>query len=142
MRSAPVPAREAAILLYPQGLTLFKALNRVFILLGKRGVLQAGALSLVLLSGTFLQFLPILVVLPVIRIITRPGEPLSPRLLEVIPEGWHEAVNNLLTQTDYHTLVISMVLFAVVVQLVEGVASIGLARLRQTFLFNKKWGLS
>ena len=121
---------------------MFKALKRVFILLGKRGTLQTGTLSLVLLSGTFLQFLPIVVVLPVIRIITRPGEPLSPRLLEIIPDGWHELVNNLLTQTDYHTLVIGMVLFAVAVQLVEGFASIGLNNLRQSFLFRKKLGLS
>ncbi|MDD9805808.1 MAG: hypothetical protein OXU44_02480, partial [Gammaproteobacteria bacterium] len=92
---------------------MFKALKRILHLLGRRGTLQVGGLSLVLLSGTALQFLPIVVVLPIIRLITRPGEPLSPRLLEVIPDGWHEPINHILTQTDYQTLVISMVLFAV-----------------------------
>ncbi len=121
---------------------MFKALNRIFILLGKRGTLQTGAVSLVLLSGTFLQFLPILVVLPIIRIITRPGEPLSPRLLEIIPEGWQGFINNLLTQTDYQTLVVGMVLFAVVVQLVEGFFSIWLNNFQHSFLFRKKLGLS
>ena len=121
---------------------MFKTFKRISILLGKRGVLQTATLSLVLLSGTFLQFLPVLVVLPIIRIITRPGEALSPRLLEIIPQGWHEFINNLLTQTDYQTLVIGMVLFAVVVQLVEGFASIALNNLQLSFLFRKKIALS
>jgi len=121
---------------------LFKALKRILHLLGRRGTLQVGGLSLVLLSGTALQFLPIVVVLPIIRLITRPGEPLSPRLLEVIPDGWHEPINHILTQTDYQTLVISMVLFAVVVTLVEGFVSIGLNNLKHFFLFRKKLILS
>lgn len=97
---------------------------------------------MVLLSGTVLQFLPIVVVLPIIRLITRPGEPLSPRLLEVIPANWHEPINQILTQTDYQTLVISMVMFAVAVTLVEGFASIGLNNLKHFFLFRKKLILS
>ncbi|MDD9886698.1 MAG: ATP-binding cassette domain-containing protein [Gammaproteobacteria bacterium] len=121
---------------------MFKALKRILHLLGRRGTLQVGGLSLVLLSGTALQFLPIVVVLPIIRLITRPGEPLSPRLLEVIPEGWHEPINHILTQTDYQTLVISMVLFAVVVTLVEGFVSIGLNNLNHFFLFRKKLALA
>ena len=121
---------------------MFKALKRILHLLGRRGTLQVGGLSLVLLSGTVLQFLPIVVVLPIIRLITRPGEPLSPRLLEVIPEGWHEPINHILTQTDYQTLVISMVLFAVVVTLVEGFVSIGLNNLNHFFLFRKKLALA
>lgn len=121
---------------------MFKALKRILHLLGRRGTLQVGGLSLVLLSGTALQFLPIVVVLPIIRLITRPGEPLSPRLLEVIPDGWHEPINHILTQTDYQTLVISMVLFAVVVTLVEGFVSIGLNNLNHFFLFRKKLALA
>lgn len=121
---------------------MFKALKRILHLLGRRGALQVGGVSLVLLSGTVLQFLPIVVVLPIIRLITRPGEPLSPRLLEVIPEGWHAPINHILTQTDYQTLVISMVLFAVAVTLIEGFASIGLNNLNHFFLFRKKLALS
>ncbi len=121
---------------------LLKALNRILLLLGRRGTLQLGGLSLVLLSGTTLQFLPILVILPIIRLITRPGEALSPRLLEVIPEGWHEPINNILTQTDYQTLVISMVLLAVAVTLIEAFASIALNNLKHFFLFRKKLVLS
>ena len=86
-------------------------------LLGRRVLIKISCLSGALIFSGLFQILPLMFILPMIRVIARPnkqGEGLPRRMKALLPEDLANTLDNLISETETKVLIISVVGLAVV----------------------------
>jgi len=109
-------------------------------LLGRRVLLKISAMSAALLFTGVLQVIPILFVLPLIRIITRPerqAEGLPRRMRRLFPEDTAAYLDNLIITTDTQTLITYTASLAITLLGLQTYATIRSKKSIDAFLVNQ-----
>ena len=78
-------------------------------LLGRRVILKIGSLSGALVFSGLFQIIPLMLIMPLIRVIARPnkqGEGLPRRMKALLPEDFANYLDNLIATTDTTTLIV------------------------------------
>ena len=84
-------------------------------LLGRRVILKIGALSGALVFSGLFQIIPLMLIMPLIRVIARPNKQsdgLPRRMKRLLPEDFANYLDNLIANTDTTTLITSVAVAA------------------------------
>ncbi len=84
-------------------------------LLGRRVILKIGSLSGALVFSGLFQIIPLMLIMPLIRVIARPNKQsdgLPGRMKRLLPEDFANYLDNLIATTDTTTLIVSVAVAA------------------------------
>ncbi len=92
-------------------------------LLGRRIMLKIGTLSGALVFSGLFQIIPLMLIMPLIRVVARPnkqGEGLPRRMKRLLPEDFANYLDNLIATTDTTTLIVSVAVAALSLFTIQG----------------------
>ena len=114
-------------------------------LLGRRIILKIGLLSGALMFSGLFQIIPILFLLPIIRIIARPNKQfdgLPKRMRRLMPEDWANSLDQLITTTDTKTLIVYVVSSALILFIIQAVITNRIKKYLTYFLNQQSYTLA
>lgn len=122
---------------------MIRSLYFFFRIIGAKGITQLTILSTGQMIASILQFLPMLLVLPMIRLVVSPdsGKSLG-RAGQIIPESAKSIIENFLQSTPYQDILVVLVIAAITAQIFQGFMTAVINNVADLFLSRKQVALA
>ncbi len=122
---------------------MIRSLYFFFRIIGKRGITQLTILSAGQMVTSILQFLPMLLILPMIRLVVSPNSKKGMgRAGEILPESAKTVIENFLQSTSYQDLLVILVIAAIIAQIFQGFMTTFINNITDLFLSRKQIALA
>lgn len=112
-----------------------------FSILKLRGTLQFLAILVIQMLGVFAEMLPLLIIMPLIRTVVRPGAGIG-SAGRILPDPVRDQINDFITNTEIFDQMVILVVAATIAQILQGILNGFIANLTDLFLTRKKVALA
>ena len=122
---------------------MIRPLYFFFRILGRRGTVQAFILSFAKMVISLLQFMPMIIILPMIRIVVMPNASKGlGRAGQILPENIKVVLENFVQNTPYQDMIIILIIAATIAQVLQGIITVIINQVMEVFLSKKQTALA